>query len=248
MDFLEKNKIYNMDCLQFLKSIPDNSINLIITSPPYNKGFWSKNRNINNGFKTKCRCIDYGDFSDCIPQEEYEGWQTNIISECLRVLKEDGSLFYNHIDILYEHNTIHPTFVYKFPIKQIIIWDRGSTPKLDNSYFLPITEYIFWIKKYKNSKPFFDRNNAIFKKNIWHFNPERNNLHPAPYPLELPYNIIKSCSKEGDIVLDPFMGSGTTAIAAIKCNRNYIGSELNKDFINMANKRINDEINELKLF
>ena len=71
-------------------------------------------------------------------------------------------MFYNHIDILSEHQTIHPLFVYKFPLKQIIIWNRKNTPKLDKSYFLPVTEYIFWIQKSKDSRVKFKRKNGKF--------------------------------------------------------------------------------------
>lgn len=77
-------------------------------------------------------------------------------------------------------------------------------------------------------------------KNIWRFNAEKKNSHPAPFPIELPENCILACSKEGDVVLDPFMGSGTTAIAAKKHNRHYIGFELNQDYIDKANERISD--------
>ena len=65
------------------------------------------------------------------------------------------------------HLTIHPSWVYDFPLKQVIVWDKCGTPKIDKSYFLPFTEWIFWIKKDKDSVPYFDRNSALFKKNIW---------------------------------------------------------------------------------
>jgi site-specific DNA-methyltransferase (adenine-specific) len=244
------NTIHNENCLDTLKRMDDKSINCIITSPPYNKGFYSKNRTSNkhDHSNTKCRKITYGDFDDDLEESVYIANQCEIIKECLRVLKDDGSLFYNHIDILRELTTIHPTFVYNFPIKQIIIWDRANTPKLDNSYFYPITEYIFWIKKTKESKPKFNRTSAVFQKNIWKINPETNNDHPAPFPLKIPTNIILACTDVGDVIYDPYMGSGTTAIAAIKTNRNYIGSELYLPFIEKANKRIQMFKQQITLF
>ena len=237
---IELDKIYNEDCLETLKKMDDNSIDLIITSPPYNKGYWSKNRRTSNNaiFKTKSRHIDYGVFNDTMLPEEYEKWQRSIIEESLRVLKPTGSLFYNHIDILRDHKTIHPTYVYDYPLKQTIIWDRGSTPKIDVSYFYPITEWIFWIKKSSDARPYFNRKDADFQKNIWRFNPDKDNNHPAPFPIELPQNIIKCCSKEGDVVYDPFMGSGTVAKAARDLGRHYIGSELNPDYIIMSEERM----------
>jgi len=229
------------DCLEKLKEITDESIDCIVTSPPYNKGFWSKNRNVNNGFKTKSRRITYGDFDDKLQPNIYEQQQINVLEECIRVIKPTGSIFYNHIDILSEHQTIHPTWVYRFPVKQIIIWNKKNTPKLDKSYFFPITEYIFWIKKEKNSRGYFDRKSSMFNKNIWDITPDVNNKFPAPFPIEIPLNCILSCTKENDVVLDPFMGSGTTGVACKKLNRNFIGIELDEQYFKIAEARINNE-------
>ena len=244
------NTIFHENCIETLSKMDDNYLDLIITSPPYNKGYWSSNREMSNDdiFKTKARKITYGDFDDDLPYYEYIENQSLVIKECLRVLKPTGSLFYNHIDILKDHNTIHPSYIYKFPVKQIIIWDRSSTCKIDQSYFYPITEYIFWIKKSINSKPKFNRDSAVFKKNIWKINPEKQNDHPAPFPLQIPTNIILATTDENDIVYDPYMGSGTTAIAALKTKRNYIGSERWEPYINESNKRINNFKNKLTLF
>mgnify|MGYP002521923069 CR=1 FL=1 len=245
---MELNCIKQQDCLVFLKSLSDSCVNTIVTSPPYNKGYWSRNRNINNGFHTKSRCIEYENFNDCMEPEAYEAWQRAILDECLRVLKPDGSLFYNHIDILCEHNTIHPSFVYDYPIKQIIIWNRGNTPKLDNTYFFPISEYIFWIKKSVDARPKFYKDKATYKKCIWDFQAERNNNHPAPFPLNLAENCIACTTNQGDLVLDPFMGSGTTALAAVRTKNNYIGCDTSADYVAMAEKRIKDYNRQLSLF
>lgn len=82
------------------------------------------------------------------------------------------------------------------------------------------------------------------KNEVWSFRFNINTKHPAPFPLEIPDNIIKACSKEGDIVLDPFMGSGTTAIAAIRNNCQYIGFEKFPQYIEMAEQRIREEYEE----
>ena len=226
------------DCLEVLKTIPDNSVDCIVTSPPYNKGYWSVNRNCNSGFKTKARHIDYGTFNDIMNPEDYEKWQRNVLDECIRVIKPNGSIFYNHMDILRDHLTIHPLYVYDYPIKQIIVWNRKNTPKLDKSYFFPITEYIFWIKKDKLARVNFNRKQALFNSNIWTISPDVKNKFPAPFPEELPTNCILACTKEGDVVLDPFMGSGTTGVAAKRLNRNFIGIEIDKQNLDMAKERI----------
>ena len=235
-------QIINGDALEVLQTIPDNSINLIITSPPYNKGYWSKNRNPNNGFKTKSRRIVYGDFDDSLPPHLYEQQQKKLIQECLRVLKPNGSLFYNHKDILRDHQTIHPIFVYEFPVKQIIVWNRKNTPALDKSYFFPVTEYIFWIQKTKDARVYFNRKEAMFQTNVWDISPATNNNHPAPFPETLVNNIIQSCSQKNDMVLDPYSGSGTTGACAVKQNRNYIGIEIVPSFIEESIQRIKELI------
>lgn len=241
---LELNKIYNMDCLDGLKLIDDNSIDCIITSPPYNKGYWSSNRNLNNGFKTKSRRIDYQNYNDCMKPEDYELWQIKIIEECLRVLKPTGSLFYNHIDILNNHQTIHPKYIYQFPLKQIIIWNRKNTPKLDKSYFFPINEYIFWIQKDKKSRVKFNRKLSKFNSNIWNLSPDTKNKFPAPFPEDLSNNCIVTCSNENDIILDIFAGSGTTLKSAKNLNRQYLGFEISKDYCDIIEKRLRELSNE----
>lgn len=228
------------DCLEIMKDIPDNSVDLIVTSPPYNKGYWSINRNVNNYsfYKTKSRRIQYGDFDDNLTPDEYEKQQIEFLKECIRVIKPTGSIFYNHIDILHNHQTIHPKWVYEFPVKQIIIWNRKNTPKLDKSYFFPINEYIFWIQKSPKSRVKFNRKLALFNKNIWDINPDKSNSFPAPFPIEIPTNCILTTIDENDIVLDPFMGSGTTGVACKNLNRNFIGIELDKNYFKMAKERI----------
>jgi modification methylase len=228
--------IHNEDCLETMSRMDDSSVDLIITSPPYNKGYWSSNRNLNNGFKTKSRRIEYDGYNDCMDPVEYQNWQRKVISECLRILKPSGSLFYNHQPIQKNHLEINPTYIYDFPLKQTIIWNRKNTPKLDVSYFFPIYEYIFWIKKSKEARPYFNRKAALETKSIWPINPEKNNNHPAPFPIKLVENIILSCSKEGDLIYDPFAGSGTTLRSAINNNRLAIGSDVGESYCENFNK------------
>jgi len=226
--------IYNEDCLQTLSRMQDESIDLIITSPPYNKNHWIQNRSDKDGI----RVIKYDSISDNLPQEEYVEQQKKVIRECLRVLKPKGSLFYNHIDILHKHLTIHPTYIYDFPIKQVLIWDRTNTPKLDENYFMPTTEWIFWVKKNAESKPKMDRSKMPFKKNVIRIPPDTKNKHPAPFPLSLANNFVLGCTDIGDVVYDPYMGSGTTALACVINNRKFVGSEISKAYYNAACKKI----------
>ena len=166
---------------------------------------------------------------------EYQNWQKEIIKECLRVLKPTGSIFYNHKPRLRNHKMILPTtWLQDFDIRQIIIWDRNSTPNINPIGFYQTTEWIIWIKK---EIPKFNSDQAKWKE-VWGFGAEINNEHPAPFPLELPSRCILATTNEGDIVLDPFMGSGTTAVASKLLNRNFIGIELSQNYTKIANERL----------
>ena len=239
---MEINKIYNENNLETMAKMPDNFVDLIVTSRPYNKGYQSSNRNINNGSKTKARRIDYENYSDNLNPKDYEEWQRKFIKECLRILKPTGSFFYNHQPIQKNHQEVNPLFIYDFPLKQTIIWNRKNTPKLDKSYFFPITEYIFWLQKEKDSRVKFNRKKALFNTNVWNISPDVKNKFPAPFPEELVNNCILSCTEENDLVYDPFMGSGTTAKMAILNNRNWIGSEISNEYCEIINKRLENHI------
>lgn len=242
---MELNKIYNVDVLIGLKQLPDESVDLIITSPPYNKN------GLNGSIKQTKNCkwtksIDYGGNSDVdnLPERLYQDWQIQVLNECYRVLKPKGSMFYNHKNriesgkgrIISPYQWLLHT---DFNIRQEIIWDRGSTNNVDKSRYLPTTELIFWLAK--STRPNFSRElDTKFKKEVWSFPFEKNTKHPAPFPIDLPDNII-SCipDKENIIVLDPFMGSGTTALSAIKNKcKGYIGFEKFQEYIDLANERI----------
>ena len=245
---LELNKVYQMDCLQGLKMLNDNSIDLIITSPPYNKAGLNKCKKKVHTDLSKSRkwniTIDYGDILDVdnMDEEEYQKWQIEVLNECFRVLKPNGSMFYNHKNRIYKGTIISPyqwLFKTKFLIRQEIIWDRGSTNNVHRSRFLPTSEQIYWLTK--TNKPIFDRKlSTKYKTEVWDITFERKNPHPAPFPIELPNNIIEcvKCDRDNLIVLDPFMGSGTTELSAKENNCNWVGFELFQEYIDLTNKRV----------
>lgn len=247
---METNIIYNEDCLETLVRLPDNSIDLVITSPPYNKGFYAnKNAKQSKVWNTlNGRKIAYDAYSDDMLPEDYEVWQKKIISECIRVLKPSGSLFYNHKDVIYKGLIVPPKWVYDFKVKQQIIWDRQSSCMIDPHYFMPANEWIYWIVK-DEKKVFFDKDKSAFRTNIWRMNVDKN-PHPAPFPLLMARNIILCACPEGGIVYDPFMGSGTTAIATVNIggDRKYLGSEISEEYCKMAKQRIQIEESQLTLF
>ena len=248
---LELNKIYQIDALEGLKQLEDNSIDLIIFSPPYNKlGLRNKGRKVTEkniksaeGNKLWVQAIAYGgDYnSDCMKEEDYEKWQIEILNECYRVLKEDGSVFYNHKNRLfygYVHSPYKWLYKTKLNIRQEIVWDSNATSILSPIRWLPTTERIYWLTK--TTKPRFYRNiNGKHKTEVWRINKEKRNNHPAPFPIELPYTILDNIPSDKPLtILDPFMGSGTTAIAALMFNHNYIGFEKFKEYVDKAEERI----------
>ena len=208
-------------------------MDLVVTSPPYNKNYWIRNR---SDFGK--RIIKYDEYHDSLEPQEYIKQQKEILDELVRIIKPTGSIYYNHIDILHKHNTIHPSYVYDYNVKQVIVWDRGNTPKLDKSYFLPTTEWLFWIKKDWDSIPYFNKSLATHKKSIWRINKEKNNPHPAPFPEELVDNIVKSSCPENGLILDCYNGSGTTAVVAQRNNMDYIGIDISEQYIQMTKDRI----------
>ena len=230
-----KNTIIQGDCVKELRTIPDNSIDCIITSPPYNKGYFGK-RTASKHDVWKQRNIDYGSFKDNIEWEVYKKQQTELLTELVRIVTPTGSIFYNHKGQPHKHRLYFPDWIFHFNLRQIIIWDRGSTLSLYPIRWLPTTEYIFWITK-TNIQPKFKRVGE-FKSEVWRIPPRPMKEHPAPFPEKLVYECMINTTDANDIVLDPYMGSGTTAVVAKKLGRHYIGIELNPDYIKLAKARL----------
>ena len=233
------------DCLEKMKDIPDDSIDTIITSPPYNKSFFNKQKKSNQiwgNFEIK-----YNTYSDDMPIEKYEQWMIDFINVCLYKLKPHGSLFFNHKPMRYNNQVYLPlNFIFKSKAKiyQEIIWDRHNSPNIRNDILVPCTERIYWLIK---DKPNVYRSqiNANFISEVWHIPPKKYKDHPAPFPTELPTNCVLLTTKENDIVLDPFMGIGSTGVACVHANRNFIGIEKDEHYFEIAKKRIK-EINDTK--
>ena len=228
---MELNKIYNEDCLEGMKKMPDGSVDLIITSPPYNLG--RKHHTGGNVFNA------YANYDDNMPEELYQKWQVDILNECFRILKDDGSIFYNHKNRIRDGKQLSPyewLFKTNFVIKQEIIWQNGSQ-NFDKIRFYPMTERIYWMTKSPKTKLF----NAInhhdfFTRAEW--KPEgTKGAHKRAFPIKMAEDIML-CFPDSKVVLDPFMGSGTTALAAVNLGKEFIGFEVDSDYCEIANNRI----------
>lgn len=246
---LELNKVHKIDVLDGMKQLEDNSIDLIITSPPYNKaGFHNYKKPLfkSKGHRANITVSYGGDHNvDCMTEEEYQAWQIEFLNECYRVLKPNGSLFYNHKNRIHRH-ILHSPYEFilksKLTLRQEIVWDRLSDVNQMNIRYIPTTERIFWFTKQAKTPRFkLNRDDKTKITEVWRIPSEKKNTHPAPFPLEIP-NIIIKCVAQGEriIVLDPFMGSGTTALAAVQNNCDWIGFDIFDEYIVMTNQRIEE--------
>ena len=228
--------IHQGDSLEVMRTLPDESIRMVVTSPPYNiKNSTGNGLKNGNGGKWPNAALQggYAAHDDALPYDEYVAWQRECLAEIMRVLRPDGAIFYNHKwrvqnGLLQDRREI----VEGFPVRQIIIWQRAGGINFNPGYFLPNYEVIYLI-----AKPEFrlaPKANAVGC--VWRINQESNNPHPAPFPVELAARCIESVG--AGPVLDPFMGSGTTAVAAEQAGLGWIGIEKAPEYVEMAYARL----------
>jgi DNA modification methylase len=246
-EFLDK--IIVGDSEEILKGIPNNSIDLIFTSPPYNFG------------------MDYDNNEDDVDWNDYFGKLFRIFNECIRVLKYGGRIIVNIQPSVSKyvpsHHIISNYFMQNKMIwRNEIIWDKnnynceytawGSWNSASSPYLKYTWEFLEVFSKGDIKKPSehkeSDLNGDEFKKWVyakWDIAPETNMKkfgHPAMFPEELAKRAIKLFSFKGDIVLDPFNGVGTTTKVAKQYNRHYLGIDISKEYCNVAEKRLKEII------
>lgn len=224
-------KVHRGDCLEVMRRMPSESVDLVVTSPPYNLDL-----KVGDRWRSAALKDGYDGHDDALPYSEYVDWQRDCLSEMMRLLNDDGGIFYNHKwriqdGMLQDRREI----VDGFPVRQVIIWDRKSGMNFQGSFFIPSYEVIYLICRswFKLSK------NRINYRDVWVFPPENDSDHPAPFPVALPQRCIDST--DAKVILDPFMGSGTTAVAAIRAGREWIGIEKSEKYCEMARERIRVE-------
>lgn len=244
---IEVNKIYQGDCLDLLRTFPNECIDMILTDPPYNENY------------------NYGEYNDF--REDYYDFLEMVLIEIKRVLKDGGCIYLKHSSK--QIDKVFPLLLKYFNFINLICWLNPSQghPKLNyESSYEPI--YFFskgkinifnklaeqrpkpkgwWSTEYKDyvgliGNVWFDikskKGGCVNKISDERSKENNYKLHPCSMPIELARRCIKFSSREGDIVLDCFIGSGTTAIACKQTNRKYIGIELIKKYIDIANKRL----------
>ena len=242
---MEINKIYNLDCLELMAQMPDNFVDLTVTSPPYNF-------NAGSGLGSKYN----KQFRDNLTQDEYFEWSVKVITECMRVSK----LVCWNIQMIAGNKEALLRYMGHFnkEIREILIWDKQySEPAINEKVFNSEFEFVILFDKNGGGRKIeqakFDRGTVA---NVIRLNKSKNSIksknsqenHFAVFPDLLPAKLINYFTSENDIVFEPFIGSGTTVLQAINYNRQFIGTELVKEYYDIATKRIENELSQIKLF
>lgn len=240
---MKLNKIYQEDCLSTLKKMKDDSVDLVITSPPYNMNLRIRNGKYCSRQIVKEISTKYTEFSDNLPIDEYNKLHTQVLRELLRVA---DLIFYNIQIVTGSKRSIFKMIgEFSDNLKEIIVWDKGNgQPAMQQQVLNRRTELILVFEKdYPISRQF--RNRGQFKRgtldDLWLIKRGKNvggQNHGAVFPVELVSTILENFSEEGDIVYDPFMGTGTTAVVAKQLKRKFIGSEISQKYIDIAEERL----------
>jgi site-specific DNA-methyltransferase (adenine-specific) len=236
---------------EIMVELPDNSIHLMVTSPPYNVG---------------------KEYDENLTLEQYREFLKRVWKEVYRVLVPGGRACINIANLGRKPYIPLHAFVVKdmlelgFLMRGEIIWNKASSSSPSTawgSWLSPANPTLRDIHEYilVFSKGMFSRKNATrrrstisreefleFTKSVWEFSaePARAVGHPAPFPVELPYRLIQLYTFAGEVILDPFMGSGQAAIAAIKTNRHYVGYDINQEYVKLAERRIKEYLSVSK--
>ena len=209
-------QLYLGDCLEVMKSMPDKSVDAVITDPPYNSG------------------LNYGPHNDNMPIAEYWGWLKLIIDECNRIARNM---------VVVKHSALKiPAWSKEIGAGRMVVWykpfSRGFRVNGFATHFEPL-----WVMKGKTVKWSKD----VIIQSSGNCNHEASTGHPAQMPEGLAQQIIDICTKLGDTILDPFMGSGTTGVACVQTGRNFIGIEIDPTYFAIAERRIKEAQEQLKL-
>lgn len=228
--------LVNRDCLEKLPEIPDKSVDTIFADPPYNLS-GEKMITVKSGKRVPCNKGEWDQIDDLTK------FNLQWLSECKRILKDDGTIWisgtlHNHPNIGWGLKELE-----MWIINDIIWYKPNAPPLLSGNRFAPSTELIWLASKDKNYYFDYEKakelNNGKQMRNLWEI-PAKKHItdHPTEKPEVLLKRIILIGSKQGDLILDPFFGSGTTGVVCKKLNRDFTGIEIDKDYFKMGKKRI----------
>ena len=251
------NKIYNQDCLEGMKKIQDKSIDGVLTSPPYNTSRCCSEGS-DKELLLKNHALRYDVYIENKTTREYIEWTRNIFFEFDRIIKKNGVVLYNM-----SYGSENPNDMWlvvsdlientNFMVADCIVWKKNSAlpQNVSPNKLTRICEFVFVLCRkseymtYESNKEVTSTRESGQKmyENVFNFiqapnNDEATTLNKATFSSELVCKLISIYFKKGNTILDPFMGTGTTAIGCINCNLNFIGFELSKEQCKYANKRI----------
>ncbi len=236
------------NCIEILNQARENSVDMIFADPPYF---------LSNGGITchagKMVSVNKGKWDKSMGVEENHKFTLEWLKACQRVLKPNGTIWVSGTThIIYSVGFAMQQLGYKI-LNDIIWYKRNAPPNLSCRYFTHSTEIVLWAAKNEKSKHYF--NYQLMKKinqgkqmrNVWEISPpsaeeKRFGKHPTQKPVALLNRIILASTREGDLVLDPFCGSSTTGVAAVLCDRKYVGIELEDEYLTLSVKRLKDAI------
>lgn len=257
--------LYLGDCREILPTL--GKVDAVITSPPYNLG-----NTTGGGFPAKKvghyspdagmsgrggqgkwsrasaaggLAHGYGTHDDAMPHADYVAWQQEVIRLCWGRLTNEGAIFYNHKSRILDGILVPPSAYLppELPVRQVVIWARAGGINFSPSFYCPTHESITII-----AKPAFRLRDkaASGAGDVWYVPQEANGDHPAPFPPKLPLNILETTSAK--TVLDPFSGSGTTGVAAVKRKRGFIGIEIEPKYFDLSCRRIQEALDAPDMF
>jgi len=246
-------KLFCGDCLQILPQFPQNSIDMIFADPPYF---------LSNGGITchagRMVSVNKGKWDVSHGVEENHKFNLAWLSECQKVLTKNG--------VIWVSGTAHVIFSVGFAMQQLgfkilndIIWFKpNASPNLSCRYFTHSTETVIWAAKNQSSRHTFNYelmkqlSNGKQMRNVWEISPPQprekiHGKHPTQKPLKLLERILLASTNEDDIVLDPFNGSGSTGVVALRLGRKYIGVEISEEYLDLTIARLKDELTTPRL-
>lgn len=238
--------LYHGDALEVMPGLSD--VACVVTSPPYNtlgsripakvSGLWAKRM---TGFASKVNAVGYADDMD---ELAYLAWQMAIGEAAASASRPGASMFYNHKLRYRDKVVLHPIDIVRaFPgwsLRQEVIWDRPGSMTFNARMFAPNDERIYWLTRDGADHTW--NQMAASWLTVWRLRPDTGSKHPAPFPSDLPSRCIQATTAPGDIVLDPFSGSGSTVYAAKSLGRRAIGIELDERWCEMAAQRCSQEV------
>jgi site-specific DNA-methyltransferase (adenine-specific) len=239
--------IYHGDCRDVLPSIDD--VSCVVTSPPYNQlgsripatpsGIW---RDMGRGFTDSITELGYG---DDMPEAEYQEWQRSVALALAAAVLPGGSFFYNH-KLRYRDGVIlHPVELVRtfagWRLQQEIVWSRPGSMTFNARMFAPSDERVLWLVR-DGAKHTWNQA-SVGHLTVWRIPPAADiDGHPCPFPTALAVRCIDATTNSGDLILDPFMGSGTTLRAAYDLGRRAVGIEIEERYCEIAAKRLSQGV------